>query len=108
LLNDPTFSEAARALAIRALDAGGQSTQERIDFLYRRVVSRHPSELEINELMQLLSSSRQFYDGHPQEAEKLLTIGQKPAPTQSNSAEAAAWTIVARSVLNLYEAITRN
>ena len=42
LLNDPTFVEAARALAQRAIVRGGPSARERISYAFRLSVSRAP------------------------------------------------------------------
>src|SRR5206468_4906550 len=40
LLNDPTYVEAARALAERVMREGGQSADERVEFAYRQVLQR--------------------------------------------------------------------
>jgi len=40
-LNDPQFVEAARYLATHALKEGGTETNARIDFMAKRLVSRH-------------------------------------------------------------------
>ena len=39
---------------------------------------------------------------------KLLKVGYAPVPTDVDTAELAAWTHVARVLLNLHETITRN
>ena len=41
-------------------------------------------------------------------ADALLKVGAKPADGKLNKAELAAWTSIARVVLNLHETITRN
>jgi hypothetical protein len=38
----------------------------------------------------------------------LLAVGQAPAAPGVDPAELAAWTSVARVILNLHEAVTRN
>ena len=50
-LNDPQFVEAARALAQSALECGGQTTEQRIDYLARRLLARRfrPEELAVVE-----------------------------------------------------------
>jgi hypothetical protein len=40
-------------------------------------------------------------------AEQLIKTGLAPAPTGPNASELAAWTNVARVLLNLHETITR-
>ena len=44
----------------------------------------------------------------PKGAAELLKVGLAPAPANTDPAELAAWTSVARVVLNLHEAVTRN
>ena len=47
LLNDPTYVEAARAFARRIQDEGGESFDARIDWAFRRALSRPPREEEV-------------------------------------------------------------
>ena len=48
------------------------------------------------------------YKADKSAAEGLLAVGDRPAPKDIDAAELAAWTSVARVVLNLHETITRN
>jgi hypothetical protein len=41
-------------------------------------------------------------------AQKAVSVGQAPLPKDMDTAELAAWTSVARTILNLHEMITRN
>jgi len=108
LLNDPTFVEAARAFAARILQEGGPTTEERLNFAFRQAVSRDADAEEQKLLSSLLTSSRDYYGAHREAAEQFLGIGLSRAPEQLDKAELAAWTLVARTVLNMHEAITRN
>ena len=47
LLNDPTYVEAARAFARRIQDEGGGSFDARIDWAFRRALSRSPRREEV-------------------------------------------------------------
>jgi hypothetical protein len=107
LLNDPTFTEAARALAARMLKQAG-STDERIDFAYRQAASRTADPIECNTLTRLLGESRSYYSANPSDANELLAVGVKPVPADLDRIELASWTVVARAVLNLHEVHTRN
>ena len=51
LLNDPTYVEAARALAQRALRTGGKSDRERIDFAFQLATARTPDPQERDVLL---------------------------------------------------------
>ncbi|HVK16781.1 MAG TPA: PSD1 and planctomycete cytochrome C domain-containing protein [Fimbriiglobus sp.] len=106
LLNDPTYVEAARALAARAIEAA-DSDAGRLDWMYRRAVSRPAKPAEREVLVELLKKHRAEYKADPKAAKALLAVGAKPAADGIDPAELAAWTSVARTVLNLHEAVTR-
>ena len=109
LLNDPTFIEAARVFAKKMLDEGGNTDSERIRFAFRRAVSRNPDATEMKLLLQLLEKSRLTYQRDPEAATELLQTGLKNGPSRGeDSVELAAWTSVARGLLNMHETITRN
>ncbi len=98
LLNDPQYVTAARNLAKIVLQSGGDTTEQRIEFLFRLTTSRRPDPQE-----QALLTNRY---------QKLLKQfkNNKQTPGESihpNSAKLAAWTIIASTVLNLDEVITR-
>jgi hypothetical protein len=105
LLNDPTFVEAARGLAVRLLaeDAGDE---QRIARGFQIVVSREPNDLERKTLFSLLKTARNEYQHAQEHAEALLSIGEKSHNTD-HPIELAAWMSVARAILNLNEATTR-
>lgn len=108
LLNDPTYVEAARVLAGRLLTAGGASERERLTFAFRQTLNRSPRDEEAKLLTELLQKQRQVYATDKAAAEALLKTGDAPVPDGLDHAELAAWTSLARAVLNLHETITRN
>jgi hypothetical protein len=108
LLNDPSYVEAARVLAERVLREASGSTDERLTWLYRRVLSRDAREAEQVILVELLDKHRQQYTADKAAAEKLVSAGIASVAKDLDAAELAAWTSVARAVLNLHETITRN
>ncbi len=108
LLNDPTFVESARVLAARVLHEGGKTDAERIGLVYQLAVSRSPDDVEQTLLLKLLKESRQQYQKDNASAQKLVGTGQAPAAKDVELVELAAWTSVARAVMNLNETITRN
>ncbi len=108
LLNDPTYVEAARVFAQRILSEGGPSSDERFAWAFRRAVSRLPSESETAVLTDVYSNACQKYRADRPAAEKLVRVGEWPVPEDINQVELAAWTSVARVILNLHETITRN
>lgn len=108
LLNDPTFIEAARVLATKILTAGGESSDNRVDFAYRTVLSRSPDSEEQDAVFSLLKETRSAYQQDPESASELIKIGRSRAPQNIDPIELASWTAVARALLNLSETVTRN
>jgi hypothetical protein len=107
-LNDPTYVEAARGLAVRVIREGGAGPQARLDRAFRLALSRPARPEEAVILMSLLSKHYDQYAAAPAAARALLTTGQLPVPADIDVAELAAWTSVARVLLNLHETITRS
>jgi hypothetical protein len=110
-LNENVFVDAARALALRMLHAAGPTDRERINCAFKLCTSRLPTEDEIDEILSLYRSQRRrLADGwiSPRaiatgDYEKLPELPEGVTP-----AEAAAWTIVSRVLLNLDETITKD
>ncbi len=105
-LNDPTWAEAARVLARETL-AGAADFESRLDFAFQRVLCRPPSALESRILARGLEKQRAIYNGHPDAAKRLLSVGASPASDGFPPAEQAAWTAVCLGILNLDESLTR-
>lgn len=103
-LNNATFVEAAQAMAMHVLRRVESQDKERLAYALRRCIARHPSDDELDEFLQLLTTSRQWYAANPREAADL--VGDHPA-RGIDAAENAAWIAVLRIVLNLDEFITR-
>ena len=108
LLNDPTFVEAARVFAARILNECQGPPEERIAWAWRRALQRDPRADELTTVRDLLDKQLAEYRKDPQAAADLLTTGLAPAAETFDKAELAAWTHVARVLLNLHETITRS
>jgi hypothetical protein len=107
LLNDPTYVEAARALAVRLIREGGKTPAERIKFAFREALSRPPREGETKVLSALLEKHLVEFKSDAAAATKLINVGESKPPTDINAAELAAWTSLSRVILNLHETISR-
>jgi hypothetical protein len=107
LLNDPSFVEASRAFAGRVLGEA-RTDEQRLAFAWREALSRPVTPRERAVLTRLLERQREHYRANAADARKLLQVGQAAAPPGVDVAELAAWTAVARAILNLDEAVTRN
>jgi hypothetical protein len=107
LLNDPSYVEAARAFAARILTESGSDISERLTHAFRLAVQRAPVAQEIETLKALLERHSAVYKADPAAAAALLETGLAPVPANLNKEELAAWTHIARVLLNLHETITR-
>jgi hypothetical protein len=107
LLNDPTFVEAARALAQRALCEGGATAGERAGWLYQTVLSIVPRDSERELLVALAQRQQQEYARNPDAVRELLSVGRLGTAADLDEIEVATWTNVARVVLNLHETVMR-
>ncbi len=108
LMNDPEFVEAARSFAELTLTTGGKTTDERLNWAFRRAVSRRPTEAERAVLVRLVDSHAAEYAKDKEAVDRLLAIGAHPVAPGVDRSALAAWTSVCRTLLNLHEAITRN
>ena len=106
LMNDPTYVEAARALAARSLREGGKSADDRLRFAFRLATARIASKDELAVLRDLLAKQQQAYANDAKAAGDLLGVGESKLDV-ANRQELAAWTVVASAILNLDEAVTK-
>jgi mono/diheme cytochrome c family protein len=107
LLNDPTFVEAARKLAEAALTEGGTDDASRIEWIWRRSLSRVPDAVERELVLGLLARRRTEFASAPEAAAELLAVGLAPQAGTFDPVELASWTATARAVLNLHETFGR-
>jgi len=110
-LNEPVFVEAARALALRTLHEGGPDDASRIDHAFLLCTSRRPSAAEKRELLSCIEAQREkFVAGslNPWEVATGSAEQRLALPPGTTPQDAAAWTLVARVLLNLDETVTKN
>lgn len=108
LLNDPTILECSRVFASRIVKDGGKSDAQRVRWAWRQMLSRNAEDREVQALLKLLERARTQYRESPNDAIKVITIGQSPRDDSVAAPELAAWTIVSRVLMNLDETIMRN
>jgi hypothetical protein len=70
---------------------------------FKQALARSPSDSELVRVLEYLESQRTAFAAAPQDA---LAVAPQPAAGVTPG-EAAAWTMVARVLLNLDEFITR-
>jgi hypothetical protein len=106
-LNDPVYVEAAQGLARRTMKDGGDRTASRVTFAFRTVLTRPPTEKEVQRLTALYEQARALYGKDPAQALAMATKPLGPAPKDVSLADLAAWTVVANVLLNLDETLAR-
>ena len=107
VLNDPTFVEAARMFAGRVLTSAPKNDDQRFALIYKEALARPVKSGEEKSLEEFLREQREYYDAHPEDATKLMQVGNAPETKAADKSELAAWTQVCRVVLGLHETITR-
>jgi hypothetical protein len=99
LLNDETFVEAARALG-KMLAARPGDVGQKAEYLFRRCLVRPPDAAERQMLVRFFEAQRQRF------ARGELDVARVAGPG-ADATERAAWTVLARALLNTDEAITK-
>ncbi len=107
LMNDPTYVEAARALAQRMIREAGPDPVKRIRYGFRLATARDPQPKEVQVLREMERAGLANYRQHKDAALKLDNVGESKFDAALDSSELAAWTTVASTILNLDETITR-
>ena len=107
LLNDPTYVEASRVFAEQILQNGGSSDEARLEWAFRRALSRKPLDQERAILLDLLKSQLKQYDLNIEEAKQAASAGQWPTADVLKPEAVAAWSSVSRAIMNLYETTSR-
>ncbi len=104
LANDLTFVEFSRGLASRLLAAPMSDDSQRITLACEFCLSRQPSSPELARLRSHLEEQRARFVSDPQSA---ADFAPNPLPNGVTAPDAAAWTAIARVLMNLDEFITR-
>jgi hypothetical protein len=118
-LNDPTYIEAARLLAIRsseskgppALRASAASAQEgaraKLIKAFEIVHCRPPTEDESTILQESYDLARKAFSEDPKALVKFLAVGDSAAPSDIDAIDLGALTSVCLSLLNTDEALSK-
>ncbi len=107
LMNDEQFVEASRALASRAMTAGGKTDSDRAIRAFRLATSRRPSQAELKVLLEVYQSSLARFSENAKAAGELIHVGESKPDESLDVRQLAAWTVVANMILNLDETITK-
>jgi len=106
-LNDPQFVEAARYLAQKALKEGGDKTEARIDWIGQRLLARPFRAEEMKVVQAGLNDLLAFYQKNPDDAKKLLAVGEAKVDPALDAGTLAAWTMLVNELMNLDEVLNK-
>lgn len=106
LLNDPQYVEAARALADRVMQAD-KDPDARLLQMFRLLTSRSPSEAQRQVLRSLYDQQQTAFAADPDAVGEFLQVGDHRADENSDPAELAALTVVAKMLLNYDETVMK-
>jgi len=106
-LNDPQFIEAARHLAQLVIKDGGAATEGRLDLLAKRLIARPLKPEEARVALAEYAELQGYYQSHPDDAAKLIGVGESKPDAALDVPTLAAWTMLANSLMNLDEALNK-
>ena len=108
LLNDPQMLEAARVLGTKLIEAKELSLEEKVVTAFRRVISRQPTQSEVEVLLQAHQEEYERFVSDPAAAEQFLTVGDYPQNNSLDRIQCAAMMHVVSIIYNLDEAISKS
>jgi hypothetical protein len=106
LLNDRQYVECARVMAERGMKQAG-SPEARAAHLFKLATGRNPDTAELTELVGLYRDQLAIFEKDAARAQKLIGVGERKPDPSLEPADLAAWTMVANTILNLDEVITK-
>jgi len=105
-LNDPTWVEAARALAQQSMTREN-SLDSRLSYAFRRVMCRKPTDFDLQVLRRTYDKQFAIYAQDDKSARALLAVGESHRDEALDVTQHAALSVVCLAILNLDEALTR-
>jgi hypothetical protein len=109
MLNDPSMVDAAIAFASRLLRDSDPSDAERIELGFQLATARSPDPFEQTTLLRFLDDQQSYYQTRAEEAQSLIDSADKYIDRSvADPILLAAWTGVARAILNLHETVSRH
>lgn len=106
LLNDPSYVEAAQALA-ETIMRREDLTENRISLGFRMALGRKPTAKESGLLTRLLNDQLEQFSQDADSSKKAIKAGNRSPASDLDATTLAAWASVTRVLLNLHETITR-
>ena len=100
LMNGPQFVEAARVLAERLLVEHDGQAEEALDRAFELLTNRPPDDEERRIIRRMHTAQLEWYRTRPEDAAKLVAVGEKKASASVPAAELAATASVVNALMN--------
>ncbi len=108
-MNDIQFVEAARRLAETLVREGCDCDcpESRFGVVARKLLARPFTEAEDKVVRDSLKGLLDYYKAHPDDAAKLIAVGDSKADAKLDVPLLAAWTMLANELMNLDEVLNK-
>ena len=106
-MNDPQFVEAARVLAQDALLASKKDVKREVDYMTIRLIARNLEPKERDVVMRSYGDYLAYYESAPEDAKRLVSVGDSKADANLPAPKLAAMTMVANELMNLDEVLVK-
>ena len=103
LLNDPQYVEASRVLAQQLVSRHATDLVARWTELFRRLVSRPPTEKELQVVSQLYEEQLTYFQSDEAATAEFLQVGETRALAEISRSDLAATSIVVDAMLSFDE-----
>jgi hypothetical protein len=107
LLNDPQIVEASRFISQRMLKEGGKGVPRQVAWVFSLIADRQPTARELPILIDLFNEQRALFAARPDDAAKLLKVGEAPNDPALNPLDLAAGAVLAQALLNDDDAVMK-
>lgn len=94
-------------MAERILREGGGTLDQQIAYGFRLAIARYPNSRELKLLKEVYDEFLSTYEDDRSAADRLLTVGEFPRAKGLDSVQLAAMTMLASTIMNLDEAVTK-
>jgi hypothetical protein len=107
LMNGPQFVEAARVLAEQLLAEYSGVADQTLERAFALLTSRRPDDKEKRILGAMYAEQLEWYRAHPDDAAKLVAIGDRKPDVALPAAEVAAAASVINALMNYDESVVK-
>ena len=111
MLNDPQYVEAAVALAERAMrntdPTAENADRERLTYVFRSLVSRHPTAPELEVLVNMLQTQTELFADNPKSCQQVLAPGDYQPSSDADCVALAALAVVAEGLMSYDETVMK-